>query len=90
MALFYTSNNIQFHEKKINPKKHCNFYTYDFQQMGMKKQKMVVPRLRTRRNKLQRELWGLISIESYEFEKKVGFVTLKVYLRKKSYTDKDV
>ena len=90
MDLFYTSDNIQFHEKKINPKKQYNFYTYDFQRVGMKRETMVVPRLRMGRNELQLERWGLISIASYDFEKKIGFVTLKEFLRNRDYTVKDV
>ena len=91
MELFYTSDNIWFQEKKINPKKRYNFYTYDFQQqVGMKRETIVVPRLRMGKNVLQRERWGLISIASYEFEKKTGFVTLREFLRNRDYTVKDV
>ena len=91
MELFYTSDNIRFQEKKINPKKRYNLYTYDFQQqVGMKRETVVVPRLRMGKNVLLRERWGLISIASYEFEKKTGFVTLREFLRNRPYTFKEV
>ena len=86
MDLFYTSKNIQFHTKKINPKKQYHFYTYDFQRVGMKKETMVVPRIWLGRNKLQRERWWLIAMASYDFEQKIGFVPLKEFLRNRNYT----
>ena len=91
MELLYTSDNIRFYEKEINLKKRYNYYTYDFQQqVGMTRETVVVPRLRTGKNVLQRERWGLISIASYEFEKKTGFVTLKEFVRNREHTVKDV
>ena len=91
MELFYISDNIRFHEKEIHPKKRYNFYTYDFQpQVGTTRETVVVPRLRTGKNVLQRERWGLISIASYEFEKKTGFVTLKEFVRNRKHTVKYV
>ena len=56
MELFYISDNIRFHEKEIHPKKRYNFYTYDFQpQVGTRRETVVVPRLRTGKNVLQRD-----------------------------------
>ena len=82
MELLYTSDNIRFYEKEINPKKRYNYYTYDFQQqVSMKRETVVVPRLRMGKNVLQRERWGLICIASHEFEKKTDFFTLQEFVR---------
>ena len=81
MGLYYISD-IRFHERKIHAKKRLNYYTYDFQpQAGMKRETIVVPRLRKGKNVLQRETWGLICIASHEFEKKTGFFTLQEFVR---------
>lgn len=88
MDSFSSSTTIEFYTKRANHKKYLHYYTYDFMKIGMRKETIVVPRLRLGKNRLEHERWRMLTVEKYKFGKKTGFITLREFFRCRKNTDK--